>query len=160
MFLYHGSNLEVISPKIIASNRTLDFGAGFYTTSSRSQALSWSKIQTYRRREGSPTVTVFSFDENEIKTLDILQFNGPSREWLKFVVENRRGTYIGKKYDMVIGPVANDNTMPVINDYISGIIDEERALIYLMPQKLVDQYAFLTWRALQKLAFYEVIRHD
>lgn len=36
--------------------------------------------------------------------------------------------YSDKKYDIVIGPVANDNTMPVINDYMSGNISEETAL--------------------------------
>ena len=38
MILYHGSNVEVREPKIIVSNRTLDFGAGFYTTSNKEQA--------------------------------------------------------------------------------------------------------------------------
>ncbi len=30
MILYHGSNVAVTEPTIIVSNRTLDFGAGFY----------------------------------------------------------------------------------------------------------------------------------
>lgn len=61
--------------------------------------------------------------------------------------------YIGKKYDLVIGPVANDNTMPVINNYMSGIIDEETALILLKSQKLSDQYAFLTEKGISVLKF-------
>ncbi len=32
MIFYHGSNIEVKSPKLILSKRLLDFGAGFYLT--------------------------------------------------------------------------------------------------------------------------------
>ena len=70
---------------------------------------------------------------------------------INFVADNMKGIYSGKKYDIVIGPVANDNTMPVINDYMSGNISEEIALVLLMPQKLSDQYAFLTERSLELL---------
>lgn len=35
-------------------------------------------------------------------------------------------------------------SMPVISNYMSGIIDEKTALILLKPQKLSDQYAFFT----------------
>ncbi len=35
MILYHGSNVVVTDPKIIKANRTLDFGNGFYTTTSK-----------------------------------------------------------------------------------------------------------------------------
>ena len=31
MVLYHGSNVEVKEPKILAPNHALDFGPGFYT---------------------------------------------------------------------------------------------------------------------------------
>ena len=92
-----------------------------------------SLFELYRRKE------------SEIK------FDLPNKEWLNFVADNRKGIYSGKKYDIVIGPVANDNTMPVINDYMSGNISEEIALVLLMPQKLSDQYAFLTERSLELL---------
>ena len=149
MYLYHGSNVEVISPKIIVSNRNLDFGVGFYTTSNLEQAKRWAYLQTIRRKKGTPIVTYYGFDENDTKALRILRFDSPNKEWLNFVADNRKGIYSGKKYDIVIGPVANDNTMPVIND--SGNISEEIALVLLMPQKLSDQYAFLTERSLELL---------
>lgn len=44
MILYHGSNVKVEQPKIIVSNRTLDFGAGFYITSDENQAMKWAKL--------------------------------------------------------------------------------------------------------------------
>ena len=151
MYLYHGSNVEVISPKIIVSNRNLDFGVGFYTTSSLEQAKRWAYLQTIRRKKGTPIVTYYGFDENDTNAFHILKFDSPNKEWLNFVADNRKGIYSGEKYDIVIGPVANDNTMPVINDYMSGNISEETALVLLMPQKLSDQYAFLTERSLELL---------
>lgn len=38
MKLYHGNNVEVKEPKIIQSDRRLDFGTGFYMTTSYEQA--------------------------------------------------------------------------------------------------------------------------
>ena len=155
MILYHGSNVEVREPKIIISNRTLDFGAGFYTTSNKEQAVKWSKTQTLRRGKGKPVVSCYELDENKIKNLLVLKFKSADIEWLKYVTDNRKAIYSGPKYDIVIGPVANDNTMPVINDYMAGTINEETALILLKPQKLADQFAFLTWKGLSALKYLE-----
>ena len=38
MMIYHGSNVEIDQPKIIQSNRALDFGFGFYTTTFKSKS--------------------------------------------------------------------------------------------------------------------------
>lgn len=152
MILYHGSNVEVISPKIIVSNRTLDFGAGFYTTSDLEQAKRWAHLQAMRRKKGMPTVTFYEFDDAGLQErAKVLEFESPGKEWLNFVAENRRGIYKGEQYDIVIGPVANDNTMPVINDYMAENISEETALVLLKPQKLSNQYAFLTINGLELL---------
>ena len=43
--LYHGSYLEIQNPRILTPVRALDFGAGFYTTSSFNQAKTWAKRQ-------------------------------------------------------------------------------------------------------------------
>lgn len=156
MILFHGSNVEVRIPRIVLSNRTLDFGAGFYTTSNAEQAARWSKSQTLRRGSGKPTVSTYEFAEDADLKLSVLRFKSADDKWLKYVTDNRKGIYSGIKYDIVIGPVANDNTMPVINNYLSGTINEETALILLKPQKLSDQYAFLTWKGLSTLRYLEV----
>ena len=153
MLLYHGSNVQVSTPKILVTNRMLDFGAGFYTTSNRNQAVRWAKTQAVRRKSGKPIVSIYDFDEEKIKGISVYRFREADREWLKFVTNNRKGKYVGEKYDLVIGPVANDNTMPVINSYMSGAIDERTALILLKPQKLSDQYAFLTEKGVSILKF-------
>ena len=157
MILYHGSNTEVKEPKIINSNRALDFGAGFYTTSDKDQAVRWAKLQTLRRGKGSPVVTVYEYDEKKAEQLTVLHFDYAGSDWLRFVSQNRKGVYTGQVYDIIHGPVANDNTMPVISDYMAGIISEETALILLKPQKLADQYAFLSESGLSALSFREVL---
>ena len=161
MLLYHGSNVEVASPRIITPNRALDFGAGFYTTSDLGQARRWASVQAKRRRTGSPVVSVFEFDSKTAsESLDTLVFSGADTAWLGHVVANRRAEYEGRKHDLVVGPVANDNTMPVINDFMAGVIDERTALVLLRPQRLADQYAFLTAKALGHLVFKEATRYD
>lgn len=160
MLLYHGSNVEVSEPRIIVTSRTLDFGAGFYTTSDLGQARRWAELQTRRRGSGSVTVSVFEYDGSASQRLSVRNFAGASAEWLDFVSENRKATYRGKKYDIAIGPVANDNTMPVINDYMSGAIDRETAIVLLRPQKLTDQYAFLTAAGLGFLRYVETRHYD
>jgi hypothetical protein len=44
MKVYHGSNTAVVQPRILAPNRALDFGAGFYVTTDREQAENWATI--------------------------------------------------------------------------------------------------------------------
>ena len=160
MLLYHGSNVTVQQPKIIISNRTLDFGFGFYTTSSEIQAQKWAVTQTRRRRTGIPTVTVYEYNDIYTEDIVIQKFEYANSEWLEYVTQNRKGVYNGAQNDIVIGPVANDNTMSVISDYMAGAIDKETALILLKPQKLADQYVFLSWKGLQSLKCVEVKYYD
>lgn len=153
MILYHGSNAKVEIPQIIISNRSLDFGSGFYVTSDESQAERWAKLQTTRRKKGKAQLSIYEFDEKKAAELKILHFYSPQNDWLDFVTQNRKNVYSGEKFDIVIGPVANDTTMAVLSDYMTGNISEEVALILLKPQKLADQYAFLTWKGLQCLKY-------
>jgi len=155
MNLFHGSTVEVKSPRIIAhKNRGLDFGHGFYTTTNKQQAVDFTK--SVMRRTGAMTrkVSVYEFDSNNAKSeLDILQFAEPSLEWLEFVRQNRFSTYKGKIYDLVIGPVANDDVFPTLQAYLEGIIPAEATIAGLKVKKLYNQYCFLTERALTFLKF-------
>lgn len=153
MKLYHGSNMVVEKPEIREKLRALDFGAGFYLTSSREQAAKWSRTVTKRRRRGNPTLNVYDLDENAMLQLDILLFKTADGDWLDFVVANRKEEMFKTAYDLVIGPVANDSTLPVIDDYMDGKYTKDQAVERLLPQKLTDQYAFLTEKALSCLIF-------
>ena len=157
MLLYHGSNIQVQNPRIIESDRRLDFGKGFYLTSSYEQASRWAELTVKRRGSGNPVVSVFEFDESQLSNLKVLHFNQAQKEWLEYVTLNRKNQNIpNDDYDIVIGPVANDRTMPVISLYFTGIYDIEETLKRLMPQKLHDQYTFRTEAALRALKFLEV----
>lgn len=157
MLLYHGSNIEVSKPQILESDRCLDFGKGFYLTSSFEQAKRWAELTVKRRETGKATVSVFDFDDISVSDLKILHFTQAQKEWLEYVTMNRKNQTISNDdYDIVIGPVANDRTMPVISLYFAEIYDIEETIKRLMPQKLCDQYTFRTEKAIKKLKFVEV----
>ena len=85
MKLYHGSNLAVTEPRLLQSDRKLDFGAGFYLTSSYEQAERWAFLTARRRGEGSQIITVYDLDEESLEKLDVLRFDSASEQLLKFV---------------------------------------------------------------------------
>ena len=156
MKLYHGSNIEVRIPEIRKNLRALDFGAGFYVTSSYEQAMKWAKAVTKRRGNGTASVSVYNFDAAKTDKLNVLKFEIANGDWLDFVVKNRKLLPVEDAFDLIIGPVANDSTLPVIDDYMDGKYTKEQAVSHLLPQNLTDQYAFLTDRALLCLSFDEV----
>lgn len=157
MKLYHGSNIKVQKPQILISDRKLDFGTGFYLTSSLEQAERWAELTADRRGTGKPTISVYEFDETKLAELKIIKFEKANKKWLDFVVANRDNAVDDQKWDIVIGPVANDRTMPVIRLFIAKVYTAAEALRRLLPQKLHDQYTFKTQAALQFLKFQEVI---
>lgn len=155
MNLYHGSNMAVEQPKVINSGRALDFGIGFYTTSSYEQAERWSRLKA-KRIGGNPTVTTYDFNPDVLNLLSVLEFDKADESWLTFVTSMRRGQFVDNSYDVIIGPVANDKTMPVITLYFAGAYSVQEAVKRLLPQKLHDQYVFKTDIALQYLSAIEV----
>ncbi|MBO5239662.1 MAG: DUF3990 domain-containing protein [Lachnospiraceae bacterium] len=155
MILYHGSNVEVTRPRLIPSKRLLDFGAGFYLTSDLEQAKKWALRTTNNRETGSPTVTVFEIDEKELVKLDLLTFESANKEWLRYIAANRTGKPTEGSHDVVIGPVANDQAIRTVNNYLKGYFPEDVAIQLLLPQKLKDQYAFRTEKSLDILKFVE-----
>ncbi len=117
MMLFHGSNTKVDEPKLILNLRALDFGPGFYLTTSKEQARKWAKTVTKRRNRGKATINVYSLNEDSFGKLRVLKFSSDDGQWLDFVVANRSLTIKNNDYDLVIGPVANDSTLPVTDDY-------------------------------------------
>jgi hypothetical protein len=157
MILYHGSNVEVKEPILLKVQRELDFGKGFYTTSDMEQAARWAWRTAKRRGESNAFVTVYEVNEDELKNIRLLSFDSPNVEWLNLVVKNRKGEYIAGDWDVISGPVADDQTAQVIDLYLEGAYDEEEAIRRFLTQRLKDQYAFKTNEALKLLIFKEVI---
>ena len=157
MILYQGSNVKVKEPILLKVQRELDFGKGFYTTNDMEQAARWAWRTAKRRGESNAFVTVYEVNEDELKNICLLSFDSPNVEWLNFVVKNRKGEYIAGNWDIISGPVADDQTAQVIDLYLEGAYDEEEAIRRFLTQRLKDQYAFKTNEALKLLIFKEVI---
>jgi len=160
MKLYHGSYIEIPNPKILTPTRALDFGAGFYTTSSFGQATDWANRQIrIRTFEGTfqpkdrPLVFCYEFDKSRaFEELNVLEFDEPTEAWLEFITKNRTQKWVDK-YDVIIGPVADDRTMPVVNGYVRGHFTIEETIRRLKPFELVDQYTFTNKKALSYLIY-------
>lgn len=157
MILYHGSDVEVKEPMLLKVQRELDFGKGFYTTSDLEQAAKWAKRTAKRRGVDKAFVTVYEVDNADINKIRLLSFDSPNKNWLDFVVKNRKGEYIDENWDVISGPVADDQTAQVIDLYLDGLYDEEEAIRRFLTQKLKDQYTFKTRDAINLLKYKEVI---
>jgi len=151
--LYHGSNVLVEEPRLLHVNKSSDFGRGFYLTSSREQAARWAELQSKRRKEGIPMVSIFEIDDAELLDLTVLEYKQADNDWLQMITKNRKNIIYEEKFDIIVGPVADDFTMDVLNLYFSGRYSEEEALKRLLPQKLKDQYVFKTEEAIKRLEF-------
>lgn len=154
MILYHGSNMVVEKPKLILQNRYLDFGQGFYTTTNKAQAENFAK-KVVLRKGGIAIVNKYEINENLIddKSISVKYFSLPNKSWLQFVSQNRSGDYKGKKYDMIIGPVANDDVYKILQIYVAGLLNIEQTLESLKVKKLYNQYVFASDKALNLLKF-------
>ena len=154
MKLYHGS-LEVVSePRIITPNRTLDYGRGFYTTTSYEQAEQW-----VRRRRGTQHsvgyVNVYELADILPEEIKQLRFETPTEEWVDFVMRNRTERGFEHSFDIVYGPVANDRVYAAFAFYESNLLDKEGLIRELRTYELVDQFLFHTEQSLQHLTFIE-----
>lgn len=154
MILYHGSTEIVKNPEIRIPSRSLDYGYGFYTTTSLKQAEDWVKRKL---NANTPIgyVNIYEFDNNLIKSLKTLLFESPTEEWVDFVMSNRTNKDFNHDFDIVYGPVANDKVYAAFALYEGGIIDKQNLILELKAYKLVDQYLFHTAKALKAIKFIE-----
>jgi hypothetical protein len=152
--LYHGS-IEIIGqPEVRTPNRRLDFGVGFYLTSSIEQAKNWVVRRLSDSNTNQGYINIYTFDDIKASAnLKIKQFEDATEEWLDFVMANRRDSNFTHDYDIVIGPVANDRVYTAFSLYEGGIISKTALIDELMTYRLVDQYVFHTPKALEYLKF-------
>lgn len=155
MKIYHGSIEIVEKPEIRESNRTLDYGQGFYTTSSYEQAEAWVKRRMDEKKTSQGYVCVYELDEVAMQEMNTLLFDTPTEEWVDFVMKNRTQKGYVHEYDIVYGPVANDRVYASFALYEGGLINKQTLISELKTYKLVDQYLFHTEKALQVLTFVE-----
>ncbi|WP_407444750.1 DUF3990 domain-containing protein [Fibrobacter sp.] len=136
MILFHGSNSDIAQFELSKCRPNKDFGKGFYLTTIREQAVRMAQ-RVARMYGGSPTV-----------------------EWAKFVITNRNATKlkdpqedsnIDGRFDLVIGPIANDDLALLFRQFSEGTISVETLVSEMKFKKLTDQYSFHSEKAIALL---------
>lgn len=155
MILYHGSNVDIESIDLSRSSVGKDFGCGFYLTASKEQAERMGKRRA-RLYGGEMVVSSFEFDEKAAREagMNIKVFESYSKEWADFILANRKNdtrTQI-HDFDIVHGPIANDDVGYQIRRLLAGLIAIETFLNELkFKEGVTYQYFFATERSVQFL---------
>ena len=155
MKIYHGIIEIVEKPEIREANRSLDYGSGFYATTSYEQALSWVKRRANEKKLSKGYINIYEFNEDSINNFKHLIFESATEEWLDFVMQNRIHDSFEHDYDIVYGPVANDKVYASFALFEGGFINKQALISELKTYKLVDQYLFHTEESLKTLKFIE-----
>ncbi len=157
MIIYHGSTVPVEEPKILKSERMLDFGEGFYATFNYEQAVRWTERVAAKRETNLRVITEYEFDlQTAEKELTINRFEKAEDKWLDFISMNRSGRLPSEPYDIAIGPVADDIVYTTITLYEQGILDRDETIKRLKVQELFNQILFHTDKSLK---FCQYIKH-
>ena len=153
MKLYHGSLVTVKKPSVLKGRNTVDFGKGFYTTTSFEQAQKWADLKRKRSGVSRAVVSIYEAPDDLLNgRYATLNFTGPTKDWLDFVVKNRKGQGEAE-YDLTMGPVANDQLYATIRLYEQGVVTADAAIEMLKSHVLFDQLAFHNQDAANELAF-------
>lgn len=172
MLLYHGSYVEVENPELAKCAAYKDFGRGFYLTTSKEQAESFSKLSTSKaitrkqisRSQDHGIVSSFILKNSEI--LKTLIYETAERDWLHCVVGHRKKATFDSivkelgQYDVIGGKIANDATNTTIEAYMTGLYGEigskeadDICIRLLLPNRLENQFCFRSDAALSCLEF-------
>ena len=162
MRLYHGTNIVIGNINLSMCRPYKDFGQGFYLTDIEEQAekMAAGVAKIYGEK---PIVNVYEIDDafKDLKDLKIKDFGKQTtEEWARFVMNNRSRAFTDiknalcnkdNKYDIVIGPVADDNMALLFRQYENEIIDFETLLRGMIYKKTSSQYSFHTEKSLKLL---------
>lgn len=147
---FHGSRESITNPDLMHSRVDIDFGQGFYLTQDINMAEKWAVtkaipiINSYRFKGYGLSIYEFELD----------------KEWLEFVKANRNADnpeLLKKynKYDVLIGPTADDKLYDTIGEYIDGIITANEAVKYLNIANHSNQIVLKTNAAIEQCQFIE-----
>ena len=162
MRLYHGSNLDIKEINLAMCRPYKDFGQGFYLTVIREQAEKMAR-RVAMLYGGEAVLNQYDLDENTLTDRDLKIKNfgvKTSEEWARFVKNNRNRKFtdvsspesnIDNKYDIVIGPIANDAMAVLFRQYENGMIDFDTMLKGMEYKETTNQYSFHTDRAIRLL---------
>ena len=158
MRLFHGSTVTVKRPNIQKGRKATDFGKGFYTTTNFEQAKKWALLKKNREQSEKAIVSVYEVPDDILdREYPVLRFMGATKEWLEFVVNNRKGKST-EEYELVMGPVANDQLYATIRLYEQRVITADAAIEMLKTHKLFNQLSFHAERVAVLLKFVEAVK--
>lgn len=149
MLLYHGTNIVVEKPEIRISGYAKDFGYGFYCTMLERQARRWAIS-----KRDPHIVCVYEYEPQE--KLNVKSFDGMTDEWLDFVVACRHG--VVHDYDIVEGPMADDQIWDYVEDFMAGRITREAFWTLAKFKHPTHQIVFCNDKALSALTYKDSYR--
>ena len=162
MKLYHGSNIVIDNINLAMCRPYKDFGKGFYLCDIEEQAGKMA-VRVSKIYGGVPIVNTFEIEDDfrELTNIKIKDFGTyTTAEWAKFVMNNRNRAFIDEKdvlcnkdnkYDIVIGPVADDNMALLFRQYENEMIDFDTLLKGMIYKKTSSQYSFHTEKSIKLL---------
>ena len=165
MKVFHGSYyMEIDEIDLFKGELACDFGRGFYVTNLYQQAEYWA-TRKGKQRKTKGVINEYVFYESAFvgDYFKTLRFAGYSEEWLDFVVMNRNNDTTDNlhDYDIVEGPVADDDIATQITIYLAGGITKTKFQEELK-FKHSDSYqiALCTQKAFRKADLNEIIIDD
>ena len=152
--LYHGSKSGLVGSIAPTSRDVCDFGRGFYMGTEKTQPL------TLICHGDSPRFYEMDFD---VDGLRVHRFE-PNLDWAMFVAWNRRAIperfkpyyderflSIAQSSDVIVGKIANDRMVVVLDWFFQGFISDIGLLAALQALNLGDQYCAVTKAACERV---------
>lgn len=165
LITYHGSDIIIENPRYDGGRKFSDFGKGFYMTTNIEMAKSWST----RKKFQGLYVNKYIFNAEGLESLTFdLDIN-----WILFIAYNRgiieteelklylKDYYKDmEKYDVILGPTADDRMFDTLNMFFENNITLEHCLQSLNSMDLDIQYNLKTEKAINALSFLSSIELD
>lgn len=154
MILYHCTNCDFNCIDLEKSKPNKDFGRAFYLSAKAEEIEPVGRAKVILHG-GKFTMQEYEFDETLLldESLNVKIFDGYTKEWAEFIFSNRDFNHdFRHDFDIVYGPIANDNVGEQIRKFRSLRIPLDQFLEELKYAKgITFQYAFCTQAAIDTL---------
>lgn len=157
--LFHGAKNEIEGPISVNRSRTNnDFGQGFYTGESYSQAISFvsgfDKSSVYFLDFDSKNLLKKQYTVNRDWMLTIAYFRGALDEYYNHpIIKKLVGE--ARNCDYIVAPIADNRMFQIINSFIAGELTDEQCEHCLAATNLGNQYVFTSAKAADRLRIIE-----
>ena len=141
--LYHGTIYDFEEIDVSAGKGYKDFGKGFYATAVpshaerlaiRNKSIAEKRQSFLKNKKEIKIQLIVAYRYNllfseETDGLKVKVFEKADKEWLRFILQNRKCNGCAHDYDIVIGPTTDAETTTIINeyyDYLNSTFSEPR----------------------------------